>query len=611
MSSIKAAFEIVRATIFGGLPQLILKELSPSQENEIEDQKIRALSARYFVVYVFFILTIGVTLATMLPDTDKRMIPLALIWIASCIPAFHIMHKRTRDTFPAFVVILISLVFFGTVIIANTGRFPPGLIILPPISLYSFVMFTGKRQAVVIVGTFILAAMALIFSTQPQVPFASNLAPASGKTIAVFIGISMMLFAMLIRLIRVQQKVVTSFLKSQNAQLVSLSNARNDFIANVSHELRTPMNAILGAVDVLERSEDATLKSEMLNITRDAARGLLAQLEDVLDLAKLEANTLVLSPSPTNVQLFIRRTIALWENQLIDKRLKCDLDLPSETNENLELDQVRVQQILSTLIANAIKHTHIGGITIAVRRTEDVINSNYVKLEITVSDTGDGVAWRDRDQLFQPMASVSGSKQVQHSGLGLSLGRRLARAMKGDLRLLDRTPGAHFQLTLLAKKSTQTLGVSQAITPQNQENLGALQTSDGAPKKAHKRILCVDDHPANLRIVSLLLGELDFDLDVAMSGKEAIELCNSRPPYDAILMDIMMPEMNGIETTRHIQNLQSPNAHVPIIALTANVNPEQVSSYLTAGMQGVVAKPIESRLLIVEIERALRLQRAS
>ena len=358
------------------------------------------------------------------------------------------------------------------------------------------------------------------------------------------------------------------------------NKAKSDFIAVMSHEVRTPLNAILGSVEVLKRGGHDKETSELIGLIDDAGRGLLTIVNDLLDVSKVEAGKLEISPSPTDVCALLTRTVDFWRAQASDKGLSLKVDCSGAESCALMIDAGRVRQIIGNLVSNAIKFTDTGGVT-ATLSTHDT-RDGRVDVVISVVDTGPGVPDAIAETIFAPFEQAPNNASRGGTGLGLFISRRLARLMGGDLTLEPaRREGAHFRLSLTADRAA----VEADSQPADQE----------APVWTGKRVLCVDDNENNRRICELLLGKFGIEVTVCASGEEAIDLCGIQI-FDVVLMDIVMPDLNGVETLRRLRGDSTcPNQQTPAIALTAKLSPEDVAEYAAAGFDGVAGKPINIR----------------
>ncbi|HEV7692738.1 MAG TPA: ATP-binding protein [Hyphomonadaceae bacterium] len=361
------------------------------------------------------------------------------------------------------------------------------------------------------------------------------------------------------------------------------NKAKSDFIATMSHEVRTPLNAILGSVEVLERGTHDQETAELVTLIGDAGRGLLTIVNDLLDVSKIEAGKLEISPSPTDVCALLTRTVDFWRPQASSKGLSLVVDCSQADGGALMVDAGRVRQIIGNLVSNAIKFTDAGGVTASLSTHET--RDGRVEAIISVIDTGPGIPTDAVETIFAPFEQGPTNGGRGGTGLGLFISRRLARLMGGDLTLEPaRRSGSNFRLSLAVQRASDTDTVD-------------IDVHDD-PIWTGKHVLVVDDNENNRRIAQLLLSKLGIEVTLAASGPEAIDLC-AMTAFDAILMDIVMPDMTGFETLRQLRGDAScPNQPTPAIALTAKLAAEDIADYAAAGFDGVAGKPINVRELV-------------
>ena len=360
------------------------------------------------------------------------------------------------------------------------------------------------------------------------------------------------------------------------------NKAKSDFIAVMSHEVRTPLNAIMGSVEVLKRGKHDKETTELVDLIDDAGRGLLTIVSDLLDVSKIDAGKLEIALSPTDLCALVKRTVDFWRPQAGNKGLALKVDCSEADGGDLMVDAGRVRQIVGNLVSNAIKFTDTGTVTatLSTHATRD----GRIEIALSVIDTGPGVPDALAETIFAPFEQAPSNASRGGTGLGLFISRRLARLMGGDLTLEPaRRSGAHFRMSLVADRADPAAS-------------GSKDTKD-EPLWQGKRVLCVDDNENNRRIAELLLGKLGIDITVCASGDEALDICAIQS-FDLILMDIVMPGMDGMETLRRIRgDAECPNRATPAIALTAKLSDEDLAAYAGAGFGGVAGKPINVREL--------------
>jgi PAS domain S-box-containing protein len=386
-------------------------------------------------------------------------------------------------------------------------------------------------------------------------------------------------------------KLAEEALRKGRDQARAADKAKSDFIATMSHEVRTPLNAIMGAVEVLKRGAHDRETTELINLVDDAGSGLLAIVSDLLDVSKIDAGKLEISSGPTDIRSLVTRTADVWRPQAVDKGLALEVDCRNAEAPELLVDGGRIRQILGNLLSNAIKFTDSGSVRVLVS-THDQTDGR-VEIVLSVIDSGPGVPDTVAETIFAPFEQSPGNASRGGTGLGLFISRRLARLMGGDLTLEPaRRSGAHFRLSLTVDRAASEGGA--ALDP------------SADPVWAERQVLCVDDNEKNRRIVELLLRKFGMDVTLCASGGEALDIC-AMHRFDVILMDIVMPEMDGIETLRRLRSdPDGMNRATPTIALTAKLTNEDLVSYSAAGFAGVAGKPINVRELAQAIAPALR-----
>ena len=379
--------------------------------------------------------------------------------------------------------------------------------------------------------------------------------------------------------------------KAQDASL-----AKSQFLANMSHELRTPMNAILGMVALLKktplntRQTDYTLKSEA------AARTLLSLLNDILDLSKAEAGKIELDPTPFSLDQLLDDLNVILAPLASAKDIALNLQIDPDLPRNYLGDALRLQQILINLGSNAIKFTHTGSVTIAINAC--VNNLGKRKLFFSVIDTGIGIAPENVRKIFSgfTQAEASTTRRYGGTGLGLAISRRLVALMGGHLEVdseLDQ--GSHFHFTL-------------DLPELDAEALQQLQTTpESAPLDAQiphlqgMKILLVEDNPTNQQIAQELLELEGAEVQTANQGQTALEILRQYTPesvpFDAVLMDIQMPVMDGFSATAAIRS-ELQLHQLPIIAMTANAMASDRDASLAAGMNDHIGKPFDITQLV-------------
>jgi PAS domain S-box-containing protein len=366
--------------------------------------------------------------------------------------------------------------------------------------------------------------------------------------------------------------------------------AKSDFLANMTHELRTPLNAIIGFSGVLAGSSRLTAEdARHAGLIRDASATLLELVNSVLDFSRLEAGAVELEEKPFDPVEAARATAALLTQQADDKDLMIAVEVVGETSP-LVGDATRIRQVLLNFLSNAIKFTAEGGVTVAVRQTP--ASADHGALRIEVSDTGIGIEGGKIDNLFDrfTQADATVSRRYGGTGLGLAICKRTIELMGGEVGCESRPgQGSTFWFEVVLPRAEALIEETEAPAP--------------AVPDAPLRMLLVEDVAVNRELISTLLAPFDVTIETAENGLLAIEAMQ-RGVFDLVLMDVQMPVMDGLTAARAIRALPATHAQsTPIIAMTANVLPEQVQKCLDAGMDDHLGKPISPAALLAVLSR--------
>ncbi|MEZ6030285.1 MAG: ATP-binding protein [Hyphomonadaceae bacterium] len=386
-------------------------------------------------------------------------------------------------------------------------------------------------------------------------------------------------------------------LKKAQAAAIAASNAKSAFLANMSHEIRTPLNGILGMAQVLEMGNLSPEQREQVSTILDSGRNLMALLNDVLDLSKIEAGKIAIVNADTDLTHTLRRLHRLWKPKAEEAGLEFYLSLDADLPQVLNFDAVRVRQCVSNLISNAIKFTREGRVEVFVTARKQADGQHLVK--IRVSDTGIGMDEETMARLFTPFtqADDSTSRKYGGTGLGLSITRKLAELMGGEAAVRSETGrGSEFTFSFLAGEAApKHRVVSEGMSVNEDDARSQLRNQN-------LRLLLVDDHPINRQVASLFLRPFNMRIVEATNGKEALEALR-RETFDVVCLDVHMPVMDGTQTIAAIRASNEPWANIPVIALTADAMSGDKERYLGMGMDGYLSKPIAERDLVSEITR--------
>ncbi len=373
--------------------------------------------------------------------------------------------------------------------------------------------------------------------------------------------------------------------------------AKSAFLANMSHEIRTPLGAITGMAKLIRREPLSDEQASRLDKLETAARHLSATISDILDLSKIEADKMVLEEAPVDFLALLSSVASMVQESVLQKGLQLRTEI-EPLPPGLVGDETRLRQVLLNFAGNAVKFTDAGVITLRVSVLRDSEDSAMVRLE--VQDTGPGIAGDDLSKLFEPFvqADSSTTRKYGGSGLGLTINKRLAQAMGGDVGLESVLgEGSTFWLTVRLKKSA----LPQPVLPP-EPTADAISLLRGG--FAGRRVLLVDDDEFNREIGSILLEDAGLEVDLAEDGQAAIDKVGLNA-YALILMDMQMPLVDGLQATRHIRSMQG-TAGIPIVAMTANAFKEDRMRCLQAGMDDYMTKPVDAQVLYAIVLRLLQ-----
>ena len=386
------------------------------------------------------------------------------------------------------------------------------------------------------------------------------------------------------------------------------SMSKSNFLANMSHEIRTPMNAIIGMADILLHDGNVPdeAQNQLLNI-KSASDGLLGIINDILDLSKIESGKFDLILDTYSVPSLINDISTIIKVRLQESAITLRIDVDPKTPNKLYGDEVRVRQIIMNVLGNAVKYTQKGTIDFIVKYE---IEEDSCILKIDVKDTGIGIKEEDIDTIFGVFNQVDTRKNrnIQGTGLGLAISRDLARMMDGDITV-DSVygEGSTFHICIKQKCDKYTEIGDKAATALNNLSYHKMKSEDEwtIVPRPDKRILVVDDVQVNLMVAKGIMKPYGMVVDTASSGAKAIELVQQND-YDAVFMDHMMPEMDGVDATRIIRSLDGNKyKELVIIALTANAVAGTKEMLMAEGMQDFIAKPIDKKELNTIIEKWL------
>lgn len=383
--------------------------------------------------------------------------------------------------------------------------------------------------------------------------------------------------------------------QSQRAtqEAVVSARAKGEFLAMMSHEIRTPLNGILGMTAVLLERELAGVDRDCVETIRNSGEALLAIVNDILDFSKIEAGRLQIESAEFRIRDAIASALRIVEPSANRKSLRLILHVDPTLPELVCGDLVRVRQILLNLLSNAIKFTPAGDVRLRAELKSRKLDG--YEIYFCVEDQGIGIAEKQQPLIFESysQADVSTTRRYGGTGLGLAISKKLAELMGGEIGFRSRVnEGSSFWFTAVVSKAD---GESNRMNEQTAQNREASETAKNF------RLLLVEDNMVNQKVALLFLKKLGYTADLARNGVEAIAAVLSAR-YDLVLMDCLMPEMDGFEATRRIRSQGGYLARIPIVAMTANAFAEDRQACLAAGMDDYLSKPVREADLGQKLE---------
>lgn len=377
------------------------------------------------------------------------------------------------------------------------------------------------------------------------------------------------------------------------------NRAKTTFLANMSHEIRTPLNGILGMAQVLRNEELAPSQQDHVETLLNSGQTLMVLLNDVLDLTKIEAGKMDISPIDDDLHEAVKYLVRLHMPHADNKGVRLHLEIDGNVPRKMKFDPVRVRQCIGNLLSNAIKFTHQGSVDVSISCKDAV--GDHSMVVVSVKDSGIGMTQEALGKLFCEFnqADASTTRRYGGTGLGLAITRKLAQLMGGDVSVESAWgKGSVFTFAFPA-------GASDSMQDISTQDVKASAPVSSAALKG-RRLLLVDDNAINRQVVRLLLSPGGVKIVEAGNGQEALDRLADEP-FDFVLLDVHMPVMDGKEAIKHIRGSGKSWANIPVIALTADAMSGDREQLLSIGMSGYVSKPIEQSMLLSEIYRVLEI----
>ncbi|HEX5036363.1 MAG TPA: ATP-binding protein [bacterium] len=373
----------------------------------------------------------------------------------------------------------------------------------------------------------------------------------------------------------------------------SANVAKSEFLANMSHEIRTPLNGVIGMIDLLTRTPLTLKQKEFLDALRESSLDLTTLLNDILDFSKIEAGRLSLEAVPFSMRETVEGALKPLTYRARSKGLTLASHISPNFPDRLIGDPGRFRQILSNLVGNAIKFTQSGGVTVEI--VSELESEDTVRARLTVSDTGIGIPRHKQGAIFEVFTQADSSitRRYGGTGLGLAIVARLVRLMGGRIWVeSEEKHGSRFHVTLNLGRATG-----------DARDADAVKTAAVEKHATNLDVLLAEDTAVNQMVTANFLAQRGHRVTVANNGEEVLTLLKSRD-FDLILMDVQMPDMDGLETTRRIRADEAgTKRHIPIIAMTAHALTGDRQSAIDAGMDDYLAKPVDGKILLSAIDR--------
>ncbi len=403
-----------------------------------------------------------------------------------------------------------------------------------------------------------------------------------------------LVFLLIMAIIKTGQDLVLSERNKQQA--ISAREAQAKFLANMSHEIRTPINAVIGMNEMILRENKDEAIEEYANNIQSASNMLLGLVNDILDFSKIESGQLELVEDTYSLAQLIKDEMLMLEMRAVGKPISINLEANPYIPSKFMGDELRIKQIITNLLSNAVKYTQEGSVTLKV--FFEWIDAEHIKLSFSVTDTGRGIKEEDLAELFDSFKrlELSKNRNIEGTGLGLNIAKQLVDLMQGTIDVdSEYGKGSTFTVSIPQKiMDKKPIGDMNALVTKKENRE---QSSEGIFTAPNAKILIVDDNSMNLVVMKSLLKRTEMSVDTAKSGKECLEI-TKHTKYHIILMDHMMPELDGVETLHILrEDMSNPNQNTVVIALTANAIAGCREEYLAYGFNDYIAKPIEAQKL--------------
>mgnify|MGYP002471518798 FL=1 len=550
---------------------------------------------RMVMLLVFASSVIGIILV--LPGADPKVLySLVPICVLSGI-SIRITLSQGDSKKASWLLVVGTNVGFFPMLFINSGGTESGMPVWFVLGLvYIFLLFEGRDFWITMTLSLLsfLGTYLLCYYRPYLVPESTRFYSFSDSFVALvcvslFIGI----------LLKIQSKTYEQEKQAAEAQkkeVEQIARSKDTFFANMSHEIRTPINTIIGLNEMILREDISDEIAENAINIQNASKMLLTTINDILDLSKLESGKMDIVPTQYEISSMFSDLVNLIWIRAHQKNLEFKVDIDPEIPSMLYGDEVRIKQVVTNMLTNAVKYTSSGSVTLSAKGER--VAADQILLRISVQDTGMGIRKESLDDLFSSFKRVdeSDNRHIEGTGLGLNISRQLVEMMGGKISV-DSVYHQGSTFTVEVKQrivNVRPIGVINFAAQKQPGHRAVYRQSFIAPDA---RILVVDDNSMNLMVVVKLLRDTRVKVDTAESGREALQK-TAENTYHVILMDHMMPEMDGVATLRAVRSQTKGFCQkTPVIALTANVMSDAEQVYRNMGFDGYLAKPISAPLL--------------
>ena len=550
---------------------------------------------RLIIMVGFSLSVLAIIVSAAIGNLFETLLPLVIMFISMSIGVILTFKYNKLDAASILVAIALNGIAFpdmffycGAIESGASVWFVLGII-------YLFVMFRGKRLVIFSLLTLVVDAITYFMAyyyPEYVTPMESRASIYIDSMFAVFgTGLAC---GFVILFFMHQYERERAIVVKQNEELEAASNSKNASFARISHEIRTPINTIVGLNEMVLRENPTGTTAEYANNIKSASKMLLSLVNDFLDLSRIESQRMEIFPAPYKIQNMVAELVDMMRISIQEKGLEFYVEVDETLPSELLGDEKRIKQILINILANAVKYTNEGSVTLTVNG--ETTNENQAALKISVADTGIGIRKEDIPHLYETFSRVDekNNSKIEGTGLGLSVAKQLLDLMGGEIKVDS----------IYTKGTVFTIELKQEIidaTPMGSTEFAAgVSVEDGEPyqrlfEAPAARVLLVDDNDMNVMVVKKLLEATKVEIDVAGSGEECLEKTKQRL-YHVILMDYMMPHMNGQETLKRLRIQENGLCRdSAVLLMTANTLEETQRIMKDTRFDGYLEKPIDSR----------------